>query len=261
VCTQPAATSSGFAHDVAVSLARFFFPSLCLACGLAEVDGPFQGGICRACWTALPVPADPRCERCDEPLAAEDDQTCGRCLLARPPFASLRASAPYRGVAREILLAFKFRGADYLARHLAARMSERLTRPEDVAEVVAVPAVAAWRRRHDHAAELLARAVATRLDLPFAAGRLEKRRATERQSALPLSRREENVRGVFRARSGAPPAVLLVDDVATSGATARECARRLLRAGARRVDVWCFARAARTDVALEPAAAAAEPRA
>ncbi len=42
--------------------------------------------------------------------------------------------------------------------------------------------------------------------------------------------------------------VLLVDDVATSGATARECARQLLKAGARDVDVWCFARASRGEM-------------
>jgi orotate phosphoribosyltransferase len=56
--------------------------------------------------------------------------------------------------------------------------------------------------------------------------------------------------------------VLLVDDVATSGSTARECARALVRAGARRVEVWCFARASRQDVlfpspAPEPLAAGA----
>jgi predicted amidophosphoribosyltransferase len=92
--------------------------------------------------------------------------------------------------------------------------------------------------------------VAARLGLPFARRRLEKRKATARQSGLPLARREANVRGAFRARPGAPPGVLLVDDVATSGATARECARRLLSAGAKRVDVWCFARAARSEAAL-----------
>jgi predicted amidophosphoribosyltransferase len=51
--------------------------------------------------------------------------------------------------------------------------------------------------------------------------------------------------------------VLLIDDVATSGATARECARRLVDAGAERVTVWCFARASRADAQPEVEAALA----
>jgi predicted amidophosphoribosyltransferase len=46
--------------------------------------------------------------------------------------------------------------------------------------------------------------------------------------------------------------VLLVDDVATSGWTARECAAALVAAGAARVDVWTFARASRDDVDFTP---------
>jgi predicted amidophosphoribosyltransferase len=127
--------------------------------------------------------------------------------------------------------------------------------------VVAVPATRRSRRRADHAAELLAREIALRLSLPFAAGRMAKVRETERQSGLPLSRRERNVRGAFRA-SSARGAVLLVDDVVTSGATARECARRLRSAGAESVEVWCFARASRRDLrweAPEAARGAGEP--
>ena len=111
-----------------------------------------------------------------------------------------------------------------------------------------MPATASARRRADHAAELLAAAIAARLRIPFAPRRLEKVRVTARQSGLPLAERAGNVRGAFRARLGAPSRVLLVDDVATSGATARECARQLLRGGARSVDVWCFARASRDDL-------------
>ena len=59
--------------------------------------------------------------------------------------------------------------------------------------------------------------------------------------------------GAFAARPGAPARVLLVDDVATSGATARECSRALLQAGAREVDVWCFARGSRDDEVAETA--------
>ncbi len=193
-----------------------------------------------------------RCGVCDEPLPGETgpDAPCGRCILDPPPFRRLRAAAPYRGSARAILIAFKFRGADFLAGHLARAMTRDIGADvPDVAfdEVVPVPANPLSRWRRDHPAERLALAVARRLDLPFAPRRLRKTRRTEKQSGLAARRRPENVRGAFAAVPGAPERVLVVDDVATSGATARECARELRLAGAERVDVWCFARATRDD--------------
>jgi predicted amidophosphoribosyltransferase len=194
-----------------------------------------------------------RCPTCDEPRSEEAHEPCGRCLLAPPPFAALSAAAPYRGTAREILIAFKFRGADYLARHLAALITRRLAVPPDLSRVTAVPATRRARRTSDHAAELLGAAVAARLQIPFEPHQLQKVRETERQSRLPLARRESNVRAAFRAHGAPTGTLLLIDDVATSGATARECAARLLEAGAQRVLVWCFARASRQDVDLEEA--------
>jgi predicted amidophosphoribosyltransferase len=210
--------------------------------------------VCESCWAGLPEPAPSRCDVCDEALVSSDPSSgsdlsrCGRCLLSPPPFRRLRAAAPYRGSAREILIAFKFGGADFLAPRLAQVMAGRLGTSDGTDEVTAVPATARARRRGDHAADLLGAALAARLGLTFSPRRIEKARPTERQSGLPLARRAENVRGAFRARPGAPERVLIVDDVATSGATARECARLLLQAGARQVDVWCFARASRDDL-------------
>ncbi|MEO8191171.1 MAG: hypothetical protein ABI682_12590 [Acidobacteriota bacterium] len=145
-----------------------------------------------------------------------------------------------------MLIAFKFRGASFLAPHLARQMAA-LDQDSRFDEVVAVPATRFSRLRRDHPAELLAHAVATLLDTPFRPRRLVKVRGTRRQSALPARLRPANVRGAFAARGDAPEAVLLVDDVATSGATARECARALVEAGARTVEVRCFARATRDD--------------
>ena len=194
---------------------------------------------------------------CDEPLGSPGvpgregaAKRCGRCILSPPPYRTLAGAAPYRGIAREILIAVKFGGADFLAPRLAEVMTERLVLPPRVEEIAAVPATARARRSSDHAAELLADAVANRLGLPFDRRRLRKLRSTARQSGLPLSERQGNVREAFRAAPGAPRRVLLVDDVATSGATARECARALRRAGAETVDVWCFARASRDDLLL-----------
>ncbi len=65
------------------------------------------------------------------------------------------------------------------------------------------------------------------------------------QRGLPLAERRRNVRGVFQATGQAPRAVVLVDDVYTSGATVSAAATALRKAGARRVEVVTFARAAR----------------
>ncbi|HTD52306.1 MAG TPA: double zinc ribbon domain-containing protein [Thermoanaerobaculia bacterium] len=227
--------------------AAFFLPSHCLLCQERALESFFRGGICDGCWNSIPYPADPRCELCDEPVTTADPALCGRCLLDPPEFRSLRSAAPYRGSARQLLLLLKFRGADYLAPHLARLLVARLAGGELAQEVAAVPARRLERIRRDHAAEILASAVARELHLPFAPGRLEKLRQTRRQSGLPLAQRAENVRGAFGARQGSPARILLIDDVATSGATARACARALRRSGAETVDVWCFARASRED--------------
>ena len=239
------------------SAAGFFFPSRCVGCKTSAVERLFRGGVCEDCWEALEEPILPRCGVCDDPLGtpgvpgrAGAPGRCGRCILSPPPYRTLAGAAPYRGIAREILIAFKFGGADFLAPRLAEVMTNRLALPSGIEAVAAVPATARARASADHAAELLAAAIARRLGLPFEARRLRKVRATARQSGLPLTERQGNVRGAFRAQEGTARRILLVDDVATSGATARECARALRRVGVKTVDVWCFARASRDDLLL-----------
>ncbi len=131
---------------VARAAARFVLPSDCLACGERPVDRFLEGGVCEACWRSIPEPGADRCARCDEALPGSSvPAVCGRCLLDPPAFETLRAAAPYRGASRDILLAFKFRGADYLGARLAGVMLRRLP-PPGSEEIVCVPATARSRR-------------------------------------------------------------------------------------------------------------------
>ena len=252
---ETAATLSRHSHrfaEVARAAAGFFLPSRCLACASRDVDELFRGGVCRDCWAEIPAPDGLGCAVCSETLPASsstDAGTCGRCLLDPPAFARLLSAAPYRGTARAMLLAFKFRGADYLGPRLAEEMLRRLPPPGDCASVAAVPATDRARRsRGYHPAEVLAAAVAERLGLPFRRGLLRKTRETLVQSLVPAAGRAANVHRAFRAAERPAGGVLLIDDVATSGATARECARRLAAAGGSPIIVWCFARASRLDM-------------
>lgn len=245
--------SSSFVLPLARAAGAFLLPSRCLACARGEVREFFRGGVCRECWESLPTMEGPRCAVCDTALPSTEAPTCGRCLLDPPAFRRLRAAAPYRGAARDVLLAFKFRGADFLAKRLAGLMVERLGPPPLSGDargnlVAAVPATGRARRsRGYHPAEALAAAVADALGLAFRGRLLRKVRETEVQSRVPAHRRAQNVRRAFCAAALEEERILLVDDVATSGATARECARRLIDAGAGEVTVWCFARASRGE--------------
>jgi Predicted amidophosphoribosyltransferases len=91
----------------------------------------------------------------------------------------------------------------------------------------------------------LARLLSVRRSLPIWQGALVRVRRTVPQMELAREARAENIKGAFAADSKrlSGKSVLLVDDIMTTGATLEECARAMLCAGARRVDVLALARA------------------
>ena len=96
-------------------------------------------------------------------------------------------------------------------------------------------------------AATLAREIGKTADVPVLHNALRRARATAHQVGLSKAQRAENVQGAFRVPTDAKGEVtdrriVLIDDVLTSGATSDTCARVLLRAGAKAVDVLVFAR-------------------
>jgi predicted amidophosphoribosyltransferase len=209
-------------------------------CALCAAPGP---PLCAACHGRLVRIAPPVCERCGAP-GAWPVRRCVECAGRRLAFARARSALVYDSRARPLVSAWKERGRRDLAPALASIVAEVIARPV-VDALTFVPGDRERGRARGHVpAQRLASELAALWGLPLAP-LLARTGPAPRQAALPRDERAANARRAFVGRRAAPLAVGLVDDVYTTGATAAACATQLRRAGARRVEVVCLARAVR----------------
>jgi len=225
------------------------FPADCEACS-APLGAGERSCVCARCREAMrPVP-EPACASCGAPLASTD--SCSSCLRHPPAFTTARAAALYLPSGTGLnplasaIQALKYRGRRDVADALGALLAERYPYDAD-AVLVPIPLhLSRLRARGFNQAALLARALARRRGLGVAARLLARVRPTPAQAGLPASARRGNLHEAFAVRPGeAIPdrPLVLVDDVLTTGATADACARALVAAGAKRVDVYTVGRA------------------
>ena len=221
------------------SLSDLLWPPACCACDREAFDADPEDGLCPTCAAQLEPPVV-RCPRCARPvgpfpLAAP----CRRCASERWALDGIVAAHAYRGVARALVVALKFRQRTAAARPLGRRLTQALedaALPGDL--LVPLPLAAARERRRGYnPAGLLAEEIARRTRLDLDPGALVRRRQDVEQSRLAHGARRRGPRGAFEARRVRVQGrcVLLVDDVLTSGATALSAARALRRAGALQV--------------------------
>ena len=189
----------------------------CLLCGRRSPQG-----LCRLCAGELRDGGalyDPLC-RCGLP-GTEQGGLCGRCLRRPPPFTSTYCHWVYQFPLDRLINAYKHRGCLPAERALEPLLREQPL-PWPDAEVLC-PLPAHWRRP---VAPLLLR-----------------HRPTGHQQGLGRAERVRNLRHAFLARPGAQyRRILLIDDVMTTGTSARAASRALLEGGAKEVRVWALAR-------------------
>ena len=232
----------------------------CVLCGQVRGRGMqeiFYAPICSGCLSRIPFVRPPYCQTCGRPLRGavaeitgdglRDDPICRDCASGGRFFRVARAAGLYDGALKDFIYALKFRGRRELAEGIGVLMARVATREKAMrGSELLVPVPLHPKRlaeRGYNQAELLARMVGSCLGLPVRTT-LVRSILTGEQNKLGRRDRRDNLRGVFivpHPLEVAGKRVLLVDDVITTGATANECSRALLRAGAAEVRVLAAA--------------------
>jgi competence protein ComFC len=226
-----------------------FFPSSpsCPLCQRVREKKTANGPFCRECSADLENwRRRPGCVICGRPLQA--GRRCPQCRREEPVFALARTAAPYEGAYRDAIHRLKFHGQQWLAAPLGEMMAqlvqeETLYGQPDLIVPVPLHGRKAAARGFNQS-ELLARVISRSLDRPLVLGVLVKVRETPDQMSLSRRERQENLQGAFSLRNSLAvkgQAVLLVDDIFTTGSTANHCSRVLIQGGARRVAVISWA--------------------
>ncbi len=238
-------------HTIAQTFAPLVdlvYPPRCPLCGAALAE---QNGLCVDCWEQLALPGEPCCNCCQRPFreaAAEHGLTCAVCLKDPPRHDGIAAATLYNDTSRRLVLNFKHGRKIALAPLLARLIAARLPPLEGQWLAVPVPLhrLRLWQRGFNQSA-LLARELAKRTACELLVDGLVRTKPTPALGGLGKRERARVLQGAIVANpkrkdlvKGAQ--ILLVDDVLTSGATSSACVSALMRAGARKVRIACFAR-------------------
>lgn len=238
-------------RDLLAGAQHLIYPGCCLLCG--QPLPPEQAHFCALCRHELFNDAEPTCPRCGGtvgPFAVHD----GRCHVCRKEsfaFELVVRLGRYERLLREVILRLKDQRGEGLAELLGECWAKESAARFAALQLDAiVPVPLHWRRRWQRGynqSAALSRGLATILGVPSQPSWLRRVRHTPRQTSRSTpAERKANVRGAFRAQPETRlkgRAILLVDDVMTTGATVGEASRALRAGGVSRIIVAVLARA------------------
>ncbi|MEM8751204.1 MAG: ComF family protein [Pseudomonadota bacterium] len=242
-----------------LSLRDAVLPPACLGCDrqLAE-----PGALCATCWDTMRFIEKPYCSVMGMPFSYDlgDGVLSAEAIANPPPFERVRSVVLYDMIARQLVQSLKFSDRTDLAPWMASwmmRASDGLLDPPALIVPVPLHRWRLWKRRFNQSAEL-ARPLALSAEgkargLEYRPDVLIRSRRTRQQVGLKAKERARNVQGAFRVPTEKKidvqgRRVVLIDDVYTTGATLKACARALRRGGAREVACLTFARVATGDL-------------
>mgnify|MGYP001174257644 CR=1 FL=1 len=229
------------------AVSDLLLPPLCLGCETRIAD---HDAVCPACWRQIDFIRPPLCDRLGLPMPYDTGGVMISALAAAEPpvYVRARVVAHHDGLMRDLVHTFKFRDT-HDARRLFGRWlagaGAELLRDADLIVPVPLNRIRLLSRRFNQA-QILASELARLTGRPADPLALVRTKATRHQVGLTRDARRRNVAGAFAVPPGrvariAGKAIVLVDDVLSTGATVSAAAGALKKAGARRVDVLALA--------------------
>ena len=263
------------AHRVINIFLDAIFPLKCLVCGdffkadkvrrrtvagdsFPDVMGSY---FCSRCRKDIGLIRSPKCSVCGFMFESRegDDHACASCIGKPPAFGKARAYGRYDGSLREAIHLLKYRGKAYLAEPLGLLLFQEFVAnwgPSDIDCIIPVPLHGKrLKKRGFNQTYQLVKKWPVYMEkmggddhAEIDQGLLLRKYRTKAQVGMTRKERLANMRGVFAVRS--PNLVegrkfLVIDDVFTTGTTAGECAKTLLKHGAATVDVLTLAQTER----------------
>lgn len=184
---------------------------------------------------------EPVCSKCGKPVEDEREEYCYDCGRKACEFVQGKALWVYKGIVKDSLYRFKYRNrqeyAEYYSSELVRVYGEWIRRC-GIQAVVPIPlSKKRLRQRGFNQAELVARKIGRKMELPVVSDFLLRIRDTKAQKELNDEERKNNLKRAFKTRTNKVQLdhILLIDDIYTTGSTMNEAAKVLKQAGAAKI--------------------------
>lgn len=224
---------------------NLIYPPFCEICDgkLAEEERH----ICRKCFGKIKINMPPFCRRCSRHLGY-DRIYCSECMGRHSYLKRIWSWGVYDDTLKKCIHLFKYRRKPYLINLFKKplfKFCDENSVTENADIIIPVPLhLAKLDERTFNQAQILAKALSNHYKIQLS-DVLKKIKITEPQNKLNKKQRKINVKDAFNvenAKNIYEKKILLVDDVFTTGSTINECAKVLLKAGAKVVYGFTLAR-------------------
>lgn len=227
-------------------LLHLLFPPRCPFCDtvLFQSLAAPEELVCRECQAQLKYVEEPVCSRCGKPLEDERREYCYDCGRRTWAYRQGKSLWIYSGEVKESLYRFKYHNRREYAKYYGAELARvygAWIRACGIQAVVPIPlSRKRFRQRGFNQAEMIAKEMGKRLNLPVNCDLLFRVRDTKAQKNLNEEERKNNLKKAFKTGTNKVQLdhILLIDDIYTTGSTMNEAAKELKRAGAG--EVYCL---------------------